>query len=732
MANLSARPRPSRRLRTALLCATLAAGALSLADREADALTDTRAGQPEGRFHDVPPARFHADLSGGWRFERRDVTDGQAPGFDDSAWSHVSVPHTWNNLDAQDGGSRKETNAGGYYRGAGWYRRHYTPPVSFTGKKLWLQFDGVGTVADVWVNGTHLGRHRGSFARFRFDASGVLKPGRDNIIAVRADNSPASDIAPLTGDFPMMGGIYRKVSLLVTDPLQFRTTDYAGPGVYVRQRSVSAASASLDITSKVWNNSTDSRAVAVRVTVTDAEGGIVATATSPKDVVRSSKGVDIVQSISFDRPHLWNGTADAYLYKVSAELVDQATGTTTDVVTEPVGVRSFSIDPDRGFSLNGRHLPLRGVNAHQDRLDKGWAIGDAERIQDFDLMDEMGANALRTAHYQQDQHVYDLADRRGYIVWMEVPLVDKVTDSAAFTANAKQQMRELIRQNFNHPSVVFWGTGNEQSGDDTPTNTLLAAMADLVDIEDPDRISAYASHRSDGYKPGTHAETIAFNKYYGWYGGDLPAFGTWADNFHSRYPGRKVAVSEYGAGASPADHDENPGKPDPGSGFHPEEYQSKYHEAYWAQIETRPFLWGSFLWNMFDFASDWRDEGDLPGRNDKGLVSYDRRTRKDAFYFYKANWNNDQPTTHINSGRWTQRTKAATTVRVSSNSSRVELSLNGRSLGTMTAGPYHVFTKDVTLTVGRNTVRAVGSNGSGSTVTWTHTPPSTDRSSTRP
>lgn len=317
-------------------------------------------------------------------------------------------------------------------------------------------------------------------------------------------------------------------------------------------------------------------------------------------------------------PRLWDGASDPYLYRVTSELVDTAENRVTDRVTEPLGLRSVRVDADKGFFLNGRRVRLQGVNAHQDRLDKGWAIGSTEHDEDFALMDEMGVNALRTAHYQQDQYVYTLADRKGYVVWAEVPLVDKVTNSRAFTANAEQQLRELIRQNYNHPSLVFWSIGNEQASDDRASNALLARLAKVVAEEDPGRISTYASHLPDSAGVGRHTQTVAFNKYYGWYGGSLTGLGKWADTFRRTQPGRKVGISEYGAGASVEQHQENPQSVVPGSHWHPEEFQSRLHEAAWKQISERPFLWGSFVWNMFDFASDWRNEGDTPGRNDKG------------------------------------------------------------------------------------------------------------------
>ncbi len=663
-----------------------------------------------------PSPRQTFDLDGGWRFIRTDVNGGQAPGFDDSTWTPVSVPHTWNALDGQDGGSN-------YYRGVGWYRRHYTPPATLSGKKLWLQFDGVDTVADVWVNGTYLGQHRGGYARFRFDATAALRLGGDNVIAVKVNNAYDSSIAPLSADYTFFGGIYRNVSLQATDPLMIRMTDYASDGVYVRQRSVSAAGATLDVDTKYWNNSGTTRHVQVRTIITDASGGVAGDVTTASRTVAAHSGDEVVQTLTLASPHLWNGRADPYLYQVTVEFHDADTGAVTDAVTVPLGLRTFRLDADTGFWLNGSHLALHGVNRHQDHLNKGWAISATDHVHDFDLMDEMGVNALRTAHYQQDQQVYSLADRRGYVTWAEIPLVNSITSSSAFTANAEQQLRELIRQNFNHPSICLWSIGNEQGSDTSATNTLLADLAGIVAAEDPGRLSTYAQAGGGTNGLITHTDTAGFNVYYGWYYGSTSDFGPWADNLHAAQPSRTIAVSEYGAGAAITQHQDNPPKPVAGSTWHPEEYQALFHEATWKQIQTRPYLWGTFVWNMFDFAVDSRNEGDTPGRNDKGLVTYDRATRKDAFFWYKANWTTT-PFVYVTSRRYTNRTTATTTVKAYGNVDSATLTVNGASQGTKTSTD-HIYQWPITLTPGTNTITVTGTRAGSTytdTVIWTYSP----------
>ncbi|MGW0517429.1 glycoside hydrolase family 2 TIM barrel-domain containing protein [Crossiella sp. NPDC003009] len=668
---------------------------------------------PVAVAYETPKARHNASPDSGWRFHRADVPGAQSPGFDDSGWTAVSVPHTWNAQDGQDGGND-------YHRGVGWYRTHLSPAAALAGKRLWLQFDGVNSIAEVWVNGTRLGEHRGGYAAFRFDATAALKPGQDNVLAVRVNNAAHPDVAPLTADYTFFGGIYRSVGLIAVDPLALRLGDYGGPGVYLRQRVVTATAATVEVTSKGWNNHTGPRRVRVRTVITDAGGGIVADTTSAPRAVAAAGEFSTVQTLTVRNPRRWQGKADPYLYRAHVEILDAATGRVTDALSQPLGLRSATVDANTGFSLNGQRLQLRGVNAHQDRLGHGWAVTPAQQRQDFDLMDEMGVNAYRTAHYQQSQHVLDLADRRGYVVWTEIPLVNQVTDAAGFRANVAQQLYELIRQNFNHPSVFFWGIGNEQAGDNAVTNGILDALAKQVDAEDSGRLSTYATHKGDTDGLASHTSVIGYNKYYGWYGLSDTGPGRWADQLHAKDPARRISISEYGAGASVHQHEENPKPPVTTGKWHPEEYQNLLHENHWKQLDTRRYLWGSFIWNMFDFAVDSRAEGDTDGRNDKGLVSYDRQVRKDAFYYYKANWS-PEPTVYLASRRWTQRTAAATTVKVYANLDSVTLTVNGVAQGAKTS-PDRIHTWPVTLRPGANVVSVTGEkNGRPhtDTVTWT-------------
>jgi beta-galactosidase len=654
-------------------------------------------------------------LGDGWRFLRSDASGASASAFNDAAWSTVTVPHGWNNLDGQDGGNN-------YYRGIGWYRRHHMLAAAAAGKRIYLEVDGANIVTDVWVNGMALGQHRGGFARFRFDATAAMVPGADNVIAVRVSNAAVTDVAPLEADFTFQGGLYREVRLVVTEPVHIDMLDYASPGVYLETRNVSAASAELRARVRVRNDDTSAQSVTAETVVVRADGTVAARLPATATVAAGAT-MEIAATAVIASPHLWDGTADPYLYTAHVEL--RAGGRLVDVLAQPLGFRSFAVDAATGFSLNGRRLDLHGVNRHQDRLGMGWAIGAREHDEDMALIKEMGANTVRLSHYQQADYFHQLCDRNGIVVWAEIPLVNRIGTAAAFTTNATQQLTELIRQSFNHPSIVFWGVGNEQRTDDTATNDLLARLDQLVRAEDPGRLSTYAQCcTSDTGGLPAHTQTVGYNTYYGWYDafGTSEQFAAWADGLHAARPTWRLGLSEYGAGGSIAQHTETPVRPDPYGSPHPEEWQNLVHETHWKALKTRSYLWGKYIWNMFDFAVDSRGEGDTAGRNDKGLVTYDRRTRKDSFFWYKANWT-DAPMVYISSRRFTPRTAATTTVKIYANTDSVELTVNGTALGARTTSADRMFVwTGVALRAGENMVEAAGIKGAirvTDRVTWT-------------
>ena len=652
----------------------------------------------------TPPGNQRVDtvLDSGWRFIQQNVSGAQAISFDDSSWTNVNLPHTWDISDGQDGPSTR------YYRGIGWYRTHYTVSNSYAGLHFFLKFDGTFSDANVWINGNYLGEHQGGFAAFVFDITPYVNVGADNVIAVELNNSLNTNLPPLDADFTMWGGIYRDVHLLVTDPVQISPMDYGSPGVYLTTTSVSSNSANLQVTTVVSNSTASAQTVTVRAVVTDAATNIVTTLTNVVTLPASSVS-NVVASAAIANPHLWNGLTDPYLYQTFVEVWNGASA--VDVVAQPLGFRYFSVDPTNGFFLNGRHYDLHGVNMHQDWLNCGWALTNAQRDTNFIFLKEIGATFLRLSHYEHNDYTYQLADQNGICVWSEVPIIDHITTSSAFYTNSLQQLREMIRQRYNHSSVVFWSVYNEITleGGPNPTN-LISQEVQLVAQEDPTRLSTAAANTSISDPSTFGTRVIAFNNYFGWYASPLNGIAAWADNVHATYPNRCVGVSEYGAGASIYQHTENPTFPaNTGSSFHPEEWQNIVHETNWQLMAARPFLWCKLVWNEFDFGADGRNEGDTSGRNDKGLVTYDRQVRKDAFYYYKANWTTN-PMVYITGHTFTSRLTNMITAKVYANCDSVELFVNGSSQGSVTSSNC-IFTWPVALFAGTNSVQAIGVKG---------------------
>ncbi|HVR64596.1 MAG TPA: glycoside hydrolase family 2 TIM barrel-domain containing protein [Polyangia bacterium] len=674
-------------------------------------------------------ARTDTVINGGWKFKAMDVMGAEATAFDDTAWTPQDLPHTWNAMDGQDGPGTP------MYRGIGWYRKHLMVSNDLKGQRLYLQFDGSNIITDVFVNGKPAGTHKGGFAAFRFDVTDMLMAGADNVIAAKVDNSNAvmanyaliptattAEVPPLSADFTFYGGIYRSVHLLATPPLAISPKDFGSSGVYVKQTNVSAASATLGITVKLTNATAAMAMANLKVTVLDAAGGTALSLTAMQ-AVPAGGDADAVLNGTLMNPHLWNGLADPYLYSVRVELLGAAG--TSDAVTVPLGVRFFALDAATGFSLNGKYLDLHGINKHQDHKDKGWAISDDDLDADYAIVKELGATVIRLAHYQHPQHEYDITDKMGIVVWAETPVVNHINATPGFAANAVQQLTELIRQNINHPSIVFWSVGNEtllRMGPDP--DMVIGNLAMVAKTEDPTRLVAYAANAGNENSPvDWHGDAHGFNEYQGWYGGTTSGFATWADGAHAGHPMGPIAVTEYGAGASLTEHTADPAGADTAPAHTPlphyEEYQSYYHEVYWAAMSARPFLWGKFIWNGFDFASDTRMEGTTPGLNDKGLVTFDRQTKKDAFYLYKANWSSD-PFVHINSRRFAALPKMGTTIRVYSNANMVDLKLNGTSLGPKAAANHIFVWTNVAWAAGANavTASAVGAANVTDSVTW--------------
>lgn len=640
-------------------------------------------------------ARDDQRLDADWRFHLEDVSGAENPGFDDSGWQTVSLPHNWGWEDAQAG--RK------YYRGPGWYRREL-PVSAQPGKRYFLRFEAASLAADVYFNGKLLGEHRGGFGAFCFEITQQLSDSGTNLLAVRVDNAKAPDIAPLEGDFSVYGGLYRPVHLIVTDQENFSLTDHGSPGVAWLQTSVTATQAVLDVTAQVSNGAKKKEALTLAASVLDANGNVVVNTNEPMTLAPSDTAPYFVRLI-VPRPHLWNGRKDPYLYQAIVELRGKD-GVAVDRVEEPLGLRYYRVDPDNGFYLNGQPYHLHGVDRHQDFMNKGWAITEADMDTDIALIKELGATVIRCAHYQHSDYFYTLCDRAGILVWAEIPQVDIVRDTPEFENTSRNQLLDLIRQNINHPAIFAWSLSNEIGSKSDDPHRELQDLAALAHGEDPTRPTIQATMTDARPEMNKIPDLLGWNIYPGWYNGAKEEYGRILDSRRDTSRQGGLCISEYGAGANTAQHEQNPRQPRPAGQWHPEEWQAEAHEAAWAAMTQRPFVWGTFVWCMFDFAVSTRHEGGQPGLNDKGLVTRDRKTKKDAFYFYKANWS-DEPVLYIASRRFIERTNAVTDVKIYSNARDPELFVNGVSQGSKSDGKNCVFVwKDVTLSPGENKISA--------------------------
>ncbi|HIV44074.1 MAG TPA: beta-galactosidase [Candidatus Faecalibacterium avium] len=592
------------------------------------------------------------------------------------AFAPVSLPHTWNAKDGQDGGND-------YWRGVGTYRIDLPDPTD--GKRQFIEFKGANHVATVYCNGRLLGQHKGGFSTFRFDLTAAMRP-TGNVLRVDVSNAP-SDIYPQTADFTFFGGLYREVSFIETAPAHFDLLKTGTNAVFVTP--MVSGTTRLDLFP------VDADGCTVSVDLKDASGAVVASASAPAEA-------HTVLTLSVKAPHLWNGMADPYCYTAEASLLrgDEM----LDTVAVDYGYRSFHVDPNTGFWLNGKNTPLHGVARHQDRLDKGWAISRADHEEDIALIKEVGANTVRLAHYQHDQYFYDLCDHTGFVVWAEIPFISRFIPGQEAHDNTLSQMTELVAQNYNHPSIFFWGISNEiligKDREDLRQN--LREVNALAKRLDPSRMTTMAQVTMTPMESEHNiiTDVESYNHYFGWYFGEAADNGPWLDQFHAMYPDRCLGVSEYGAEAILKWHSAYPENHD-----YTEEYACEYHHDMLKTFATRPYLWATHLWNMFDFAADGRDEGGVQGRNNKGLVTYDRKTKKDAFYLYKAYWTTE-PMLHVRGVRFVDRAPGERNVTVYTNCPSVTLILNGAEVATLEAVDHAAVFKDVPLKDGPNTVSA--------------------------
>lgn len=642
-------------------------------------------------------ARESLLLDSGWRFKLGDIRGAEAANFNDVDWQAVSIPHNWGWAQAQEGRN--------YYRGPGWYRRVLDLKPE-PGKRYFLRFGAASLFADVYVNGDFLGEHRGGFGAFSFEITKHLAASGTNIIALRVSNSWEPDIAPLSGDFSVYGGIYRSVHLIETAAENFALTDHGSSGVEWLQKNVTKRKAMINVTAEISNGTAEKQPLTLVATVLDANGRKVVETKHPV-VLAPNATAPYWLRLEVWHPHLWNGRNDPYLYQALIEL--RSTNGVVDSVVQPLGLRFYRIDPDKGFFLNGKPYALHGVDLHQDWWNKGWAISHADMEENMRLIKEIGATVVRCAHYQHSDYFYSLCDKAGILVWAEIPQVNEINDSARFAETSRNQLLDLIRQNINHPSIFVWSLFNEIGNAKTPDpERELQDLNNLAHSEDPTRPTIGATCTDKFPQMNKIPDLLGWNMYPGWYRGwgSLTNFSALLDRH--RYDGQRggFCVSEYGAGANVNQHEDHPAQPVAGGQWHPEEWQAIVHEHDWAVLKTKPYVWATFVWNLCDFAVSTRNEGGVPGRNDKGLVTYDRQIRKDAFYFYKANWS-EEPVLYITDRRFTDRTNAITNVKIYSNARKVELLVNGKSEGKHSGDGVCVFTwKNVELKPGENLVIA--------------------------
>jgi beta-galactosidase len=643
-------------------------------------------------------ARENTRLDSDWKFQSGENTNAAAVDFNDADWQVVALPHNWGWENAQQGKD--------YYRGPGWYRRELDIAPE-TSKRYFLRFEAASLVADVYLNGKLLGEHRGGFGAFCFEITTNLSASGTNLLAVRVDNTRFPDIAPLSGDFAVYGGLYRPAHLIVTGEENFTLLDHGSPGVAWLQTSVNETQAVLDVTAQISNGTKTRQLQTLIATVLDASGSVVAS--NEEEITLAAKMTSpCFLRVTVPQPHLWNGRKDPYLYKAVVEL--RSTDGVVDSVEQPIGLRYCSVDPDKGFFLNGQPYHLHGADRHQEYMNKGWAISEADMDEDISLIREIGATVVRCAHYQHSDYFYSLCDQAGILVWAEIPQVNEVNVTPQFEETSRNQLLDLIRQNINHPSIFAWSLFNEigLNRNISDPHRELQNLNNLAHGEDPTRTTIGATCTDQFPQMNKIPDLLGWNIYPGWYPGWGPKdnFGALLDKY--RYTSRNggFSVSEYGAGANVQQHEQDPKQPKTDGQWHPEEWQSEIHEAAWAAMKERPFVWGTFVWAMFDFAVSTRHEGGSEGLNDKGLVTRDRKTKKDAFYFYKANWS-DEPVLYIASRRFTERTNAVTDVKIYSNAKEVELSLNGNSQGKRNDGTNGVFVwKNLTLSPGENQIEA--------------------------
>lgn len=611
-----------------------------------------------------------------WAFSKEAVS---VPAEVSSKWNFVNLPHSWNAIDGQDGGND-------YYRGTAYYAKSFSKYDLPDAQCYYLELKGANSSAEVFLNGQSIAQHDGGYSTWRVNLTDYLQ--NDNLLVIAVDNAPNDRVYPQVADFTFYGGLYRDVNIIAVPETHFDLDYYGGPGIKVTP-VVDGNNANVEIEAYVTNTRMGQL---IRYTLSDKAGNIIGEITS----------ADAKVNFCIENVHKWNGRKDPYLYTASAELIDDKN--VLDAVSARFGCRSFQIDPERGFILNGEEYPLRGVSRHQDR----WGIGNAllpeHHEEDIAYICEMGATTIRLAHYQHDQYFYDLCDENGLVIWAEIPYISQ--HMATGRENTISQMKELITQNYNHACIVVWGLSNEITMKGEKDPDLLEnhrILNDLCHEMDKTRLTTMAvvSMCPMDAEYLNIPDTVSYNHYFGWYGGETSMNGPWFDKFHKLHPDLPIGISEYGCEAL------NWHTSSPMQGDYTEEYQAYYHEELIKCIDERPYLWATHVWNMYDFGADARAEGGENGQNHKGLMTMDRKYKKDAFYAYKA-WLNPEPMVHLCGKRYVNRAEDVTKVTVYSNCQSVELFANGISIGVKqnTGLPFFYF--DVPISGTTNLVAVAG------------------------
>lgn len=598
-----------------------------------------------------------------WSFQKGKLNYAEKFSFSSNDWFTVKVPHTYS-MDAIE--------KIGYYRGETWYRTFKEIPISMQNERVFIRFEGVGHEAEVFVNEKRVGKHSGGYSAFCFEITNQVKIGEKNLIAVRVTNAPNFKRIPVDDDlFNIYGGIYRPVCIFSTPKCNISPTYNASPGLFVELKELSNNTAKLEIRTHISNISKLNSAQ-IKFTLNDAFGNNVLL--KNKKIELSEADQVITSSLLIENPILWNGRQNPHLYSLEAKLT---TENSTDLVIEKFGIRTFSFDANKGFILNNKRYNLHGVNMHQEWQQVGPALSKEEHNSDMALVDEIGATALRLAHYQHSDIVYDLADKKGILTWTEIPYVHDFSGREG--ENAKQQLTELILQNYNHPSIFVWGLWNEVRDLNNPNDSCVILTKELNELAhklDNTRLTTSASDKGMVSNMGNITDLQAWNKYFGWYYGDYIDMGPWLDTSHKDFPERPLAISEYGVEAN-IHHQDASKLEKPFGNYFPEMEQANYHELTWKILNDRPYLWGTFIWTMFDLSVNVWNRGGTPHMNQKGLVTFDRKVKKDAFYFYKANWS-QEPVLYIAERRNTERNTNLISVKVYTNLEEVVLYVNGK------------------------------------------------------